>query len=78
VSGHFDGAMIGVVTVLAPHQERVLVERAELDARIGKLREFTMTEKFIALEDEEKILLLEQLNVMLQYSALLAARIKRF
>ena len=68
MSGQFNGAVVGVVTVLAPHQERMLLERAELDARIAKLQAFTMSAEFDKLDEESRLLMLEQFAAMQNYS----------
>ena len=78
MSGQFNGAVVGVVTVLAPHQERMLLERAELDARIAKLQAFTMSAEFDKLDEESLLLMLEQFAAMQNYSNVLGQRIARF
>lgn len=59
-------------------QERVVNERAELDARLGKLEEFMNGETYATLEVAERMRLLDQHAAMLSYSRVLAARIGAF
>lgn len=63
---------------MAPHQERVVNEKAELDEKLSKLNTFLITETFFALDAGEKRRLYIQLHVMEQYSAVLADRIAHF
>lgn len=63
---------------MAPHQERVVAEKRELDEKIGKLNAFFITETFFGLDAGEKRRLYIQLHVMEQYSAVLADRIAHF
>lgn len=63
---------------LLPHQQRVVAERAELDARIDKLHSFVSTDTFAALDAEEQERLHAQKAAMLDYSGALADRIAAF
>lgn len=62
-----------------PHQQRVLDEKAELDERLAKLDAFIRDSPvFLTLPDDERYHLQQQSKVMLQLSAILAARIVNF
>lgn len=78
----FDNAYILVGEVqascLAPHEVRVLAEQAELTDRIKKLNAFVGSEKYRALDAEDRDLLSEQLYWMQGYSHVLAKRVARF
>lgn len=60
------------------HEERVIAEKAELEAKREKLQAFLGSDKFKTLSDEQQDLLLWQNDAMNDYSDALAARIKRF
>ncbi|MCE0757118.1 hypothetical protein CXG50_12270 [Pseudomonas plecoglossicida] len=76
----FDAAYlpIGNTEGLAPHQIRVVAEKAQLDDKIGKLSAFFDTDVFKGLPDKESELLTAQLGAMREYSDLLAERIALF
>lgn len=76
----FDAAYvdIGDVSGLAPHQQRVVAEKAELDARLKKLDGFMTGLIFTDLAEQDQIHLLAQSNAMWEYAEVLAARIARF
>lgn len=63
---------------IQPHQQRVLDEMSELDAKHKKLGEFFRTPIFKGLPDVERSLLRLQFNAMARYAAVLAARIALF
>lgn len=63
---------------LLPHQERVVVERSELESKLIKLLRFLDTEFFFNLDKEDQKLLREQCDAMQTYSDILAKRIERF
>lgn len=63
---------------MAPHQERVVTEKREVDEKLSKLNAFFTTETFFALDAGEKRRLYVQEHVMRQYSAALADRIAHF
>lgn len=65
-------------TELAPHQQRVVAEKAELDVRISKLRTFLMSETYLTLGQMEQQRLDEQLRHMAGYSDVLDRRIGAF
>ena len=51
-----------------PYQQRVVEEKAELDDKCLRLRQFCMSDIFSSLSDEEKKDLLEQRQTMDRYS----------
>lgn len=63
---------------MAPHQQRVVDEKNELDSKLEKLIEFLDTQLFLGLPFEEKLRLRRQSVVMDEYSNILAARIGAF
>lgn len=62
----------------APHQQRVLDEKAELDVRHSKLQAFFGTPVFTGLDEEERERLAAQARVMGDYSRILGDRIAAF
>lgn len=67
-----------LVAGLAPHQQRVVDERAELDERLQKLMTFTCTPTFAALPGPERDRLAKQADTMAKYSEILGERIEAF
>lgn len=65
---------------MAPHQERVVTEKAELDEKLTKLRAFCSQAGgvFDSLPTEEKQRLTEQEGYMASYSDVLRRRIEAF
>lgn len=63
---------------MAPHQERVVAEKAELDEKITKLSDFSNGDLFKTLPEDEKERLKRQFNLMRDYSAVLGERIAAF
>lgn len=63
---------------LQPHQERVFIEKQELDDKLKKLREFIYSSVFDSLTGNEQLLLDEQRNCMEKYSNILQRRIEDF
>ncbi len=63
---------------MAPHQERVVEEKAQLDDRLAKLKAFCLTPIFDQLPSEEKSRLTEQEMHMRNYSDVLGRRIAAF
>lgn len=65
---------------LAPHQERVVTEKSELDEKIAKLYTFvgSPTFKQIVPDLTEQARLNRQLDVMHEYSNILGWRIAAF
>ena len=60
------------------YQQRVIDEKAELDAKLEKLREFQTTTKFGSINNDKKNRLYRQEEVMTEYSKILGERIKAF
>ena len=66
---------------MKPHQERVIQERDDLEARINRLHEFILfgTTKYnVILPDSEMCRLRMQLRVMELYLTILDERIENF
>lgn len=64
--------------VLPAYQQRVIDEKAELDAKIMALRGFLNTELFGGLSPAEQIRLVQQESTMYVYSTILGERIEAF
>lgn len=63
---------------MLPHQQRVVDEKAELDARREKLTAFYSTPVFHGLPESEQTLLLRQGVAMRNYADVLGERIATF
>lgn len=63
---------------LPPYQERVLDEKSELDEKLMNLQSFILSDKFMAVDQEEKRRLNRQEQAMTEYSIVLAERIDSF
>lgn len=63
---------------MAPYQERVVAEKAELDAKLAKLRAFLFTDLFETLDSDTQGLLWKQAGHMYNYSKVLGERIAAF
>lgn len=63
---------------LAPHQQRVVDEKQELDEKREKLGAFKNSGLFASLPWQEQERLNTQAHVMTMYSAVLGARIAAF
>lgn len=63
---------------MAPHQQRVLDERTELDDKLAKLTAFFDTSIFNGLEPVEQKRLRRQHAAMKDYSEILGERIAAF
>lgn len=63
---------------MAPHQERVVTEKTELDEKLTKLRAFFDTPIYKSLDTAEQGRLQAQSLIMGSYSAILADRIAAF
>lgn len=63
---------------MPPHQHRVLVEKSELEAKLGKLRTFFNSPTYAQLPTGEQDRLNEQAHIMDQYIAILRDRIEAF
>ncbi len=66
------------MTTLAPHQQRVVTERAELVERLAKLHDFMQAPVFSALDNAERVRLRNQAHHMTGYADVLAERIAAF
>ncbi|PRZ56591.1 hypothetical protein BX589_101241 [Paraburkholderia fungorum] len=66
-------------TAYAPHVQRVIDEKAELDVKRRKLCEFIdANPAFVQLSDYDRELLVTQYRVMTEYSSILRERIRAF
>jgi hypothetical protein len=64
---------------LAPHQQRVVQEKTDLDTKLTDLNKFIdFSPIFKGLPDAERMRLRSQSAIMQQYSAILAARVAAF
>jgi len=63
---------------MQPHQQRVIDEKAELDAKMDKLTAFIDTPIFSSLPAQEQERLVRQLHYMGHYTAVLGERIAAF
>lgn len=63
---------------MAPHQERVVTEKQDLDDKISKLSPFLQSDVFRALSPSEQYRLSCQLYIMRCYSGILSERIANF
>lgn len=67
---------------MQPHEERVVVEKRELDEKIAKLHAFCFSgggvTVFRALSPDDRDLLEDQYTTMVRYTEILARRIERF
>ncbi len=63
---------------LQPHQRRVVQEKADLDEKLLKLRDFSRTALFASLPADEQFRMGRQCALMEQYSAVLGERIAAF
>lgn len=63
---------------MAPHQERVMDEKNQLDEKREKLATFIGGDGFKHIPAEERARLIEQYGVMTRYSNILRERIRAF
>lgn len=63
---------------LAPHQQRVVDEKVELDVKLAKLENFLLTPLHDGLPEAERSRLARQHNAMHDYSRVLGERIRAF
>jgi hypothetical protein len=63
---------------MLPHQERVVVEKRELDEKITKLTLFKISSVFSSLPSDEQDRLSRQFDCMIKYSSILRERIDAF
>lgn len=61
-----------------PWQQRVVEEKRDLDARLGRLQEFLGSASYLALQLEDQDLLQDQRLCMRAFSDVLSKRIVRF
>lgn len=60
---------------MSTFKERLTVEKAELDDKLGKLKAFMESDKFNGIDTVQKSLLQVQAHAMLTYSQILFERI---
>jgi hypothetical protein len=72
------GMMLLVEPVRPAHQQRVIDEKAELDAKIVKLCDFLRSAAYRALPEADQRLLDRQLSHMRDYAHILFMRVARF
>jgi hypothetical protein len=65
-------------TMLQPHQQRVITEKAELDSKIINLKTFLKSETFKEISFNEQQRLIKQQVLMDLYSEVLGERIAAF
>lgn len=63
---------------MQPHEQRVIVEKSELDEKIEKLESFMGKDFILTLPDDEQLRLTQQLTAMKHYSDILGDRINHF
>lgn len=63
---------------MAPHQQRVVEEKADLDEKLSKLITFLNGEFFKTLDNNEQSRLRHQRSIMEDYSSILDQRIGAF
>lgn len=65
---------------MQPHEERVVIEKRELDDKLAKLKAFCFDRSpvFKGLAPKDRDLLEDQYNSMKDYSEILGKRIDRF
>lgn len=63
-----------------PHQQRVVDEKAALDEKYNKLRDFIGRDDFVSIvaDQEERKRLYSQSSIMAEYSQILGRRIEAF
>ena len=64
--------------MLLPYQERVVIEKQELDDKIDKLEAFLRSENYQAVDLLNQQLMMQQLGIMLANSSILSRRIETF
>jgi hypothetical protein len=68
----------GYTALPQSHEQRVIAEKAELDARLGRLLAFFQSETFAGLSEAERSRLRNQARFMDGYAAVLQERIDAF
>lgn len=64
--------------MMQPYQQRVVDEKADLDDKLSKLRQFMTSNAWTAVPEPDRLLLIRQEEVMRQYAEILGKRIQRF
>ena len=64
--------------VMEDYQQRVIVEKQELDVKILSLTEFMSKAEFMAVDPSERVRLRMQMGAMTEYSSILGMRIAAF
>jgi hypothetical protein len=59
-------------------QERVVIEKHELDVKVDRLKGFVASTKFVTIPISEQKRMSKQLSIMQDYSAVLGERISAF
>lgn len=62
---------------MSDYIDRIVKEKEELDDKAAKLDCFTGTDLFKSLHELDRLLMVEQLSVMVRYSEILSERLKR-
>lgn len=62
---------------MTPNQQRVFDEKAEIDNRLQKLKDFISSPTYLTMDKEDKVLLLDQEMAMEDYSHILGKRFNR-
>lgn len=70
--------VVGDVSDLQPHQQRVVAELEQLSDRITKLETFLAGKFFTTLPEGEQELLKMQATAMVQYQSILNTRVENF
>lgn len=63
---------------MKPYQQRVVDEKAELDAKLERLQAFLVEDPPDAIDEAERGRMGMQAHIMAEYSAILAERIANF
>lgn len=76
----FDKAYVimGDVSALLPHQQRVAGEHVELNSKISSLSGFIGSPIWKAMDADDQVLMQEQLECMRHYSAIIARRLTKY
>ena len=67
-----------VATFESAWQQRVRMEKVQLDEKLGRLRIFVASPTFKAIDKEQGKLLMQQVGLMEQYSNVLGIRLDLF
>lgn len=66
------------VSPMPPYQLRVVIEKAELDAKTMRLKQFIGAKTFVSIPEDERGRLIKQHALMQEYSSVLESRITQF